>query len=424
MGKRDLKLQHPWANSNFIDYLEIIDPSKTNKYLPLMVKELKKSISEKNERNQSEVTHIIAEMSSRYGISPSLILGYDYYSLERIYNFLSLFGQDNIVTLMEFHNHLENNRISNNDISKYNSFDEIKKEVAAASFKQAQKEFSNSTHVVFEDDHWVLIKPLTFLSSLKYGASTKWCTAMYNESSYFYNYSSNGVLIYIINKVNHSKVACHIKTGNNNIGHDNRMKFYNEKDDEIDSYFAGFPKHIMMKLMEEYRLNKTNQEFIIETYPEIYEKEWESRFNKTDLDEPDLLPLVVEQEPELEYPIPGHAVGSEGVAGIEGTEETHLISIDLDTPSEVASDSPQTPIVNNTDYVFEKFKEYNRSNKIKNLWRKLFGKKLVFIQIPMDTFTEEGRFSLNKKLHEQFGSYYMFMVLPSFHSKEITFQTL
>jgi hypothetical protein len=29
MGKKDLKLQHPWTNLNYIDFLSLIDPSKT-----------------------------------------------------------------------------------------------------------------------------------------------------------------------------------------------------------------------------------------------------------------------------------------------------------------------------------------------------------------------------------------------------------
>jgi hypothetical protein len=423
MGKKDLKLQHPWANLNYIDFLSLIDPSKTNKYLPFMVSRLKESILERNERNKSDLPHVIDDISESYGLNKELFKEYDYETINKIYTVCDIFGRENISTLFEFHEHMENNRIENNDITKYTSFEQIREQVKIASFKQAQKELKDSTHKVYEDDHWVMIKPLTFLSSLKYGAGTKWCTAMNKRNNYFYNYSSDGILIYIINKVNHNKIATHIKL-NNTGSYDNIMKFYNEEDREIDSYVSGLPKRIMEKLMLEYRLGKTNLDFIRENYPDIYEKEWSHNVDEK------YVGLVTEEA------VPSEPMGEPTALVFENPPVQPNLEINiqrgislsgpisLDNISRETLRSELFQGENDITDIVEKFKKYISSNKIKNLWRKLFGKKLVIIQIPVGTIPEEHFDSLGEKLNAKYGSYYMFMVLRSHHSQDITFQTL
>jgi hypothetical protein len=66
-------------------------------------------------------------------------------------------------------------------------------------FKLLEKNLSKEINVVYEDDEWFLLKPLTLESSVKYGYGTKWCTASKDHSEPFYEYSSRGILIYIIN---------------------------------------------------------------------------------------------------------------------------------------------------------------------------------------------------------------------------------
>lgn len=53
---------------------------------------------------------------------------------------------------------------------------------------------------LFENDKWLLIRPLTFEAELKYGKSTKWCTAGVNSKNTFYSYMANGYLYIIIDK--------------------------------------------------------------------------------------------------------------------------------------------------------------------------------------------------------------------------------
>jgi hypothetical protein len=82
----------------------------------------------------------------------------------------------------------------------------------------------------------------SFEASLKYGAGTKWCTAMKNEPEYFYRYSKNGILIYLINKVSGRKFGCYSEENN-------RVNIYNEVDESIDSFHMGLPYHTLTKLM-------------------------------------------------------------------------------------------------------------------------------------------------------------------------------
>ena len=62
------------------------------------------------------------------------------------------------------------------------------------------KELSKQTHKLYEDNEWLVIKPMSYQASLKYGASTKWCTVSNDSSEYYFKYSKRGILIYSINK--------------------------------------------------------------------------------------------------------------------------------------------------------------------------------------------------------------------------------
>jgi hypothetical protein len=93
------------------------------------------------------------------------------------------------------------------------------------------KLLEKQTKIVYEDDEWLLVRPLTYQSSKKYGANTKWCTTQSDNSEYFLKYSSKGVLIYCINKKTGYKVASFNSLDKN----DPEFSFWNQKDSRIDS---------------------------------------------------------------------------------------------------------------------------------------------------------------------------------------------
>jgi hypothetical protein len=93
------------------------------------------------------------------------------------------------------------------------------------------KEMETQIIKIHEDDEWLLLRPLTYASSKKYGSNTKWCTTQETNPEYFTKYSSKGVLIYCINKVNGYKVASFYSLDKN----DPEFSYWNQKDTRIDS---------------------------------------------------------------------------------------------------------------------------------------------------------------------------------------------
>lgn len=437
MSKRKLKEQHQWANYNMIDILSSIDPSKTNKFLPLMVKHLKAEIENRNKRNENERKYLLEEIYHLTNIPSTHFKNYNTNELERILEVLRIFGYENFSLLKDFNEHLNHNRIPENDVLKYKSFEEIVDAVKLASLKQAQKELKSSTHIVFEDENWLMIKPLTFESSRRYGAATKWCTTMENNKSYFYKYSSNGILIYIINKVTNAKTAAHIDLREKDEYH-NPIKLYNEQDVETDSYVLQLSKQVMETLMEEHRKSINNQNFIKETYPKIYEGEWKN-WPEENHDEIYLEEVAV---PTATLAVDGDPIM--GLAEVNGGDNEGVLRFNYGefegTPSEpstiingpitlddVATESLRGQLFqgqNDVEDIIKKFNEYTKTSKLKNLWRKWFGPKVVVVGVPEGTMPHERWTELGEKLNNHTEGNYKFIVIWTYNTKEMTFTTL
>ena len=70
MKKSDLKIQNPWANINIIDMLALLDPTNTNKFLPLIIKEHKNVTDTQTARylENNEKEYIVDEICGIYGL--------------------------------------------------------------------------------------------------------------------------------------------------------------------------------------------------------------------------------------------------------------------------------------------------------------------------------------------------------------------
>jgi hypothetical protein len=73
------------------------------------------------------------------------------------------------------------------------------------SHKEKDIEIKKDAIKVFENDKCIVVKPLTFEASCKYGAHTKWCTTA--TKIYFDSYAHHGGLYYIIPKDISEKMA-------------------------------------------------------------------------------------------------------------------------------------------------------------------------------------------------------------------------
>jgi len=95
--------------------------------------------------------------------------------------------------------------------------------------KELTKELEGQVIKEYEDEKWVVVRPLTFSSSAKYGASTRWCTTYQKEKQYFEKYWRRGILVYFINKQTGYKFAGYKATDG-----DNEFSFWNSEDSRVD----------------------------------------------------------------------------------------------------------------------------------------------------------------------------------------------
>ena len=127
--------------------------------------------------------------------------------------------------------------------------------MSLAQLKLIDKEMEKQVHKLYEDNEWLIIKPLSFLASKKYGASTKWCTTQDNNPDYYLKYSRRGILIYCMNKITGDKVAAFKSLDTT---YDRETSFWNLVDQRIDSLESGLPIEVMNIIRDEFTNNKSS----------------------------------------------------------------------------------------------------------------------------------------------------------------------
>jgi hypothetical protein len=208
-----LKTENQSMGLNLVDSISKIDPSENNKLTPFLIKMVK---SDKTvfKKLQDVLVEAIA---------------------------YSIFGVNKVNQLNDFYEHLKNNRIENSDTLSYNSWDDLVSELNKAHLKTIDNQSTKEREVVYENDEWLAIKPLSYASSVLYGYNTRWCTAMKHEKEYFYNYSRNGILVYVLNKINGEKYAFY---SINEEGEDT-ISVWSPTDVRIDSIQTPIPYEIL-----------------------------------------------------------------------------------------------------------------------------------------------------------------------------------
>lgn len=124
--------------------------------------------------------------------------------------------------------------------AKYSNYDGLYNVVEDAKITKVNKTFVKKDHVneIYECDEFFMIEPKTHVGSLKYGSSTRWCTASKRNRWAFDSYKSKGSLIYIIDKTgrrskNYEKLAIYINK-NNKQGFNGSYAVYNVTDNSVD----------------------------------------------------------------------------------------------------------------------------------------------------------------------------------------------
>ena len=182
---RDLKEQNKNYKIDVIDVLASMDPSKTNKYLPFMIKCTSEWVEWINNELKNETFKEMFEV------------------------------------INDFHDLSERNLLPNKDIYSYKDNQAIIEAVKEAKEKVTISEVKkNETEILYEDERWLVLYPLSVRSSNLYGKGTKWCVSSEdnNYGKYYKQYTENGCLVFVIDKTiketeyrsnNFAKVAFH-----------------------------------------------------------------------------------------------------------------------------------------------------------------------------------------------------------------------
>jgi hypothetical protein len=217
---KDLKTQNPTYKIDVIDVLSSMDPTKSNKYLPFMIKCTADWVEWINNELKNETFKEMFEV------------------------------------IKDFEDLSQRNLLENKDIYSYESNQDIIEAVKTAKEKITRSEVKKKeTEVLFEDNRWLVVYPLSTRSSNLYGKGTKWCVSSEdnNYGKYYKQYTENGSLVFVIDKTikeseyrtnDFAKVAFHNDRKKNDgitlwdikdkqMGVGNAMKVYNMLGNEI-----------------------------------------------------------------------------------------------------------------------------------------------------------------------------------------------
>ena len=245
----ELKKQNPGCNMTLIDCLSLLF-GKT-KYVDLYLK-FDKDYKSENKNFEEELDEFFKTNEIECLLTIDELTLYDKYVL---YRYISgIFNMETIKMMNTFIDLNERNLIEQNDITKYKSIDDMINQISLAQLKTIGKDLEKFIIKLRDDEEWLILKPLSWEASKKYGSNTKWCTTSYDTDDYFYKYSKNGVLIYMINKKTGYKVASYNAK-------DEGISFWNQKDQRIDSMETLLPEDIKLFLMRHHTEEKLKPNF-------------------------------------------------------------------------------------------------------------------------------------------------------------------
>jgi hypothetical protein len=250
---KELKVKYPVLALSVLDLLAMIDPTNNNKYLGLLTQLIDKRMQERLRREEIEEFRRIA---TRDGYPDAVVKTAPAEQLYLSYVLDAVIDADTIRIVNEFIDLNERKLIEQNDILKYTELQQVQDAISLAHIKTIDKAMASEIIRVHEDDEWLILRPLTFAASCKYGASTRWCTTAVNEPQHFHRYWSRGSLIYILNKKTGYKVAAqkfHDST--------ERSTLWNAADSEINWADIDTPAWVFTTVKDEINKKVTNESF-------------------------------------------------------------------------------------------------------------------------------------------------------------------
>lgn len=245
----------PEFNINMFELFSLFSPERKTKYTEMLLRVMKKTpnIEEHCKEIQAYFVNEFNIPEDELRNIPKLQLVFFFQLIDRMFN------SGDLKVYQKFCEFNERGLIKQNDLSTYQSFDEINKAVSIAEISASNKDLEKQVKVVYEDNEWLFVRPLTFNASKKYGANTKWCTTTETNPEYFLKYSSKGVLIYCLNKKTGYKVASFRSLDKN----DPEFSWWNQQDNRIDSLQSELPDELLKIIrVESTDKPKTNRFFL------------------------------------------------------------------------------------------------------------------------------------------------------------------
>ncbi len=263
---------NPENNINMYELFSMFVPEGKSKYTEVLFRLLKKTPNIEEHRKE-----IIERLNYEFNISkdemkpiPTIQMVFFYRLIESMFNFSDL------KTFQKFCEYNERGLVKQNDLSKYSTFEDISNSVSIAEMTANNKDMEKQVKVILDDEEWLILRPLTYASSKKYGSNTKWCTTQENNPEYFFKYSKRGVLIYTINKKTGYKVATFYSLDKN----EPEYSWWNQKDTRIDSLEAEITNDLRLIIHNECKERgaKTNR-FILNDDERIREEEYLKKYS-------------------------------------------------------------------------------------------------------------------------------------------------
>jgi len=254
----ELKKQFPELNMTIFDLFKRIDTTSTYKYFPVLCKVLGKRFNLQSEysyhdkERRDEYKLEIHEVLLNKGVSTDGLTDNELLFLHCITDY---FNNDTFYTIKDFIRYMDRNQIDNKDVTSYSTIDDLRSAVTLATMKELTKELEGQVIKEYEDDKWLVVRPLTFQSSSKYGASTRWCTTYQKEKQYFEKYWQYGILVYFINKVTGYKFA-----GYKSLRDGDELSFWNAEDSRIDYLNVEADDYLFPIVRRILNSTKTNKE--------------------------------------------------------------------------------------------------------------------------------------------------------------------
>jgi hypothetical protein len=177
---------------------------------------------------------------------------FDQYNKNQDYSF------DELSNIVERFNKISKN-LKKKDINQYKDLKELLD--VFKYYGSTKEEKKAGKKVLFENNNFLVIRPLTIDASCYYGANTKWCTAATAEGkNKFEQYTSTGMLYYIISKKplavkTWDKVAVYVDDYyGGEVFYDTLNLTLSKK--QIEDYLSILPNGIIESIREDYMGNE------------------------------------------------------------------------------------------------------------------------------------------------------------------------